>query len=81
MKGKVIGYNGRKGFGFIKSEDGTVYFVHRTDIPKNVKRIKRGNTVSFEVGEYNGRPVAKNVERIYLTPTPTPVVNTPNVEG
>jgi len=33
MKGKVIWYNIRHGYGFIKGEDGIDIFVHKTDIP------------------------------------------------
>lgn len=62
MTGTVSFYNPRVSYGFIKLEDGTSLFVHRTSLPKGVKRLKRNSIVTCERGEFNGRPVAINVE-------------------
>lgn len=63
MTGIVKNYNGKKGYGFVTGEDGKKLFFHRTEI-KNVKKLKRGHKVTYDVSEYNGRPVATNVEKI-----------------
>lgn len=73
MKGEVRSYNSRKGFGFIETEDGKKLFVHKTEL-KDVKRLRHGQKVTFDEGEYNGRPVAVNVNRIKAAPAPTNTV-------
>lgn len=66
MTGIVKNYNGKKGYGFVTGEDGKKLFFHRTEI-KNVKKLKRGHKVTYDVSEYNGRPVATNLNKIQPT--------------
>lgn len=47
MKGTVKWYNVKKGYGFIKGEDGEDYFIHFTSIPKGTK-IFTDDEVTFE---------------------------------
>lgn len=46
-----------KGFGFIRTEGGNVYFRHNGE-------FRRGDTVRYEVQEVDGRPRAVNVSTI-----------------
>jgi CspA family cold shock protein len=50
MKGKVKFFNGYKGFGFIKAEDGEEYFVHISDVKQNLV-LDDDMKVEFEVTE------------------------------
>ena len=50
MKGKVRWFNERKGYGFIRMEDGREVFVHYSDIQgEEFKSLKEGNEVECEV--------------------------------
>lgn len=46
MQGVVKWFSAYRGFGFIKSQ-GKDYFVHKSDIEKNLN-LDKGNKVSFE---------------------------------
>ena len=64
MKGKVIHF-GDRGFGFIKGEDSTDYFVHFKDIVDNgtgeFKKLEKGQHVQFVAGQGKKGPVALQV--------------------
>lgn len=64
MNGTVKWFDVRKGFGFIRDEDGMDYFVHFSEIRGDgVKRLRDGQSVTFESGEDDqGRLVARLVE-------------------
>jgi len=62
MKGTVKWYNGRKGYGFIKSEDDKDIFVHRSAIPMGTF-LNEGDTVEFETEETERGLQAKNVKK------------------
>jgi len=50
MKGKVRWFNERKGYGFIRMEDGKEVFVHYSDIQgEEFKFLEQGNEVECEV--------------------------------
>ena len=50
MKGKVRWFNERKGYGFIRMEDGREVFVHYSDIQgEEFKSLKEGNEVECEI--------------------------------
>ena len=52
MKGVLIWFDVRKGFGFITDEDNIDYFVHYSEIHGDgFKRLKEGQKVNFEPGE------------------------------
>lgn len=68
MYGKVIRYFHDRGFGFIKGEDGNVYFIHHSKL--NGEYIDSGYYVSFKPfqndrSDYNARSltVIEAVER------------------
>ncbi|MDD4212262.1 MAG: cold shock domain-containing protein [Bacilli bacterium] len=61
--GTVKWFNGEKGYGFIKMEDGKDIFVHFSAIKTpNVKVLQENQTVSFEESEGPRGPQAINVE-------------------
>jgi len=47
MKGNVIWYNIKQGYGFIKGEDGIDVFVHRSDIPFWTIFLNSGDKVEY----------------------------------
>lgn len=49
MKGTVLWYNIRKGYGFIRGEDGNDVFVHRTDVPFWTVFLNEGDTIEYVV--------------------------------
>ncbi|MBS0628631.1 MAG: cold shock domain-containing protein [Verrucomicrobia bacterium] len=61
-KGRVKWYDQEKNYGFIVSESGGEYFVHRTDVIDGT--LEKGQFVQFEIGEGKKGPVAKNVQTI-----------------
>jgi cold shock CspA family protein len=62
FEGKVKYWNQSGAWGFIETDQEDL-FVHISDISGHTKLII-GESVSFEYGTHNGKPVAKNVERI-----------------
>ena len=64
-EGVVKWFDVKKGFGFIKREDGPDLFVHFSSIAmEGYKRLNEGDPVSFEVEETDRGPQAKNVVKI-----------------
>ncbi|MBU7012775.1 MAG: cold shock domain-containing protein [Theionarchaea archaeon] len=63
MKGTVQWYSVRKGYGFIRGEDGKDVFVHRTALPMGVY-LNEGDEVEFEVEESDRGPRAANVRKL-----------------
>jgi len=65
MKGKVIRFNKRKGFGFIKSEDGEdVFFHYSALVMEGFKDIPVESEVEFDVEETEKGLRAANVKKI-----------------
>ena len=65
IKGTVKWFNDRKGFGFIKLDDGKDVFVHYSALQGDgFKTLKEGEPVEFEVIQGNKGPQAANVIRI-----------------
>ncbi len=62
--GLVKWYNDTKGFGFIDSETGSQVFVHRSALNENIKSLRKGQQVSFEVEDSSKGPMAVNVKNI-----------------
>ena len=63
MEGTVKWFNARKGYGFINGSDGTDYFAHFQEIQiEGFKTLQEGEAVTFEVGEGEKGPVAKNIQ-------------------
>ena len=65
MEGKVKWFNGSKGYGFIEGSDGTDYFAHFQEIQvEGYKTLKEGAAVTFEPGDGEKGPVAKNIVNV-----------------
>jgi len=63
--GIVKWFNDSKGFGFIKSEDGTDVFVHHTSITgSGFKSLAEGDSVSFDTEKGPKGPKAINVSKL-----------------
>lgn len=60
MEGSVKWFDRKKGFGFIKGDDGEDYFVHHTSIGQG-SFLRDNDRVSFEPGEGERGKQAKNV--------------------
>ena len=68
MEGTVQWYNVRKGYGFIKGDDGEDYFGHYTQIPEGT-RLREEDRVSFESAETERGKQAKDIK---LSSSPAP---------
>ena len=73
MYGTVNWFNPEKGYGFITVDDPNAVepedlFVHFSNIaekgPDGRRNLEGGQRVSFDIGEFNGREQAENVEVI-----------------
>ncbi len=63
-KGTVKWFNDKKGYGFIRHEEGRDIFVHYSAINQaGFKTLTEGERVTFEIEESQRGPVAKNVEK------------------
>jgi CspA family cold shock protein len=57
------------GFGFIVPDtDSDDIYVHHKGLVKGLHRLKEGQRVSYEVGDYNGRSVALKVAPVEGSP-------------
>ena len=64
VSGTVKWFNGRKGYGFISSEDGNDVFVHYSSISKDgdeYATLNENDKVEFDVSEGQKGPQASNV--------------------
>jgi len=58
-------FNAKKGYGFIKREEGQDLFVHFSSIAMDgYKSLVEGDPVRFEVEETDRGPQARNVQKI-----------------
>lgn len=61
MKGQLVKYDERKGYGFIESESGKLCFVHYTQIKS---KLNIGDQVEFECYEAQLGYEAKEVSKV-----------------
>ncbi len=65
VKGVVKWFNDKKGFGFIKPEDGEDVFVHHTAIQGNgFKTLSEGQAVEFDIVQGEKGKQAQNVVKL-----------------
>ena len=62
MKGTIKWFNQRKGYGFIKGEDGKDIFVHRTDVPAGIL-LNEEDSVEYEIETKEKKPKAINIKK------------------
>ncbi|MDP8262597.1 MAG: cold-shock protein [Candidatus Ancaeobacter aquaticus] len=64
-KGVVKWFNDKKGFGFIKPEEGEDIFVHHTAITgSGFKTLSEGQEVEFEIVDGEKGKQARNVNKV-----------------
>ncbi|HIC91372.1 MAG TPA: cold-shock protein [Syntrophaceae bacterium] len=64
-EGTVKWFNEKKGYGFIKQDDGQDLFVHHTGIEgSGFKTLYEGQRVQFEIETTDRGPKAKNVKTL-----------------
>jgi len=71
VKGTVKWFNGRKGYGFINSEEGNDVFVHYSALAgegDEYKTLNENDKVEFDVTEGQKGPQANNVVVIEKAP-------------
>jgi len=62
MRGKVKRVNADKGYGFIKADNGTEYFFHRSEVlGQNFDSVHEGMDVQFEIQESPKGPRAAKI--------------------
>ncbi|HHT39926.1 MAG: cold shock domain-containing protein [Acholeplasmatales bacterium] len=65
MTGKVKWFDGKKGYGFISTDDGQDVFVHYSAIQsEGFKNLSEGDEVEFEINDGERGPQASNVVKI-----------------
>lgn len=75
-KGKVKFYNWKKGFGFVTTDEGEDYFLHRSGIPQGT-RIYQDDVVEFDIID---GPKGKNATNIKVLESKGPQPRTPQPE-
>lgn len=64
-EGIVKWFDARKGYGFIKRDEGQDLFVHFSSIDMDgYKRLNEGDQVTFEIEETDRGPQARNVRKL-----------------
>ena len=65
VKGVVKWFNDKKGFGFIKPENGEDVFVHRTAIQgSGFKTLAEGQQVEFDIVQGEKGKQAQNITKL-----------------
>ena len=61
VNGVVSFYDARKGFGFIRGDDGQRVFVHKSELPFWTIFLEKGDRVTYCVSDSKRGPYAKNI--------------------
>ena len=61
-RGKVKWFDQEKNYGFVESDSGKEFFVHKSDVIEG--SMDKGQRVQFEIGEGKKGPVARNVSSV-----------------
>jgi cold shock protein len=64
MKGTIIWYDIRKGYGFIRGTDGTEAFVHKGEVPFWTIFFHKGDKVEYLLEQSNRGNIATNIKMI-----------------
>jgi CspA family cold shock protein len=65
MRGTVKNLNAERGFGFIRGENGTEYFFHRSGVTGvRFEGLRQNDTVEFEVEDSPKGPRAAQISRV-----------------
>ena len=65
MHGKVIFFSDRKGWGFIRGNDGLTYFAHVSCIKDEAPTLTKGEAVEFDEKVVEGKsPKAVEIQRV-----------------
>ena len=62
-KGTIKWFNPESNYGFIKRENGDADVWFNGDVVEAKKPLEKGDNVTFELQEGNGRPKAAKVQR------------------
>lgn len=62
MKGEVIWYNVKQGYGFIEGEDGNEVFIHKSEIPFWTIFLEKGDKLEFTKENTNRGIKATNLK-------------------
>ncbi|WP_372477416.1 cold-shock protein [Nocardia australiensis] len=69
--GKLVSFDGSRGFGFIRPDDGGPdVFVHVNDIGLDEDQLRQGRVFEFDVTEGERGPKAINLTAVGGAPTP-----------
>lgn len=65
MQGKVVWFESKKGYGFIKGEDELDYFVHFVNIMgEGYKTLSKDDLVEFKPSQGEKGTIALDVEKV-----------------
>jgi CspA family cold shock protein len=71
MTGTISFYNRVRGYGFaVPDDESNDIFVHCANLV-DCRHLRPNDRISYDVGEYSGRPVAINVKLIEVAALPT----------
>lgn len=63
VEGVVLTFDSQRGYGFIKADDGTEYYLHRSEVEDNILPVV-GERVRFYGGFKKGKPRACYIRRM-----------------
>jgi CspA family cold shock protein len=61
MKGIVKWYDNKKGYGFIKGDDGNSVFAHRSDLSYFEVYLKKGDITEYKIEKTKSGDKAKDI--------------------